>query len=206
MGCVAQDPNCLDQETPRHTVTLSPFEITVKEVTTSQYEAIIGENPSHHQDCPNCPAESVSWHEAADFCDAVGGRLPTEAEWEYAARAGTTTVYYCGDSPASCLSNIAWWTSNAGGVTHVVGGKTPNAFGLYDMTGNVAEWVYDWYGASYYSTSPVNDPEGPATGTLRVLRGGALNDGAITLRLSYRGKDYPSTASYRIGFRCVRDP
>ncbi|MBN2358143.1 MAG: SUMF1/EgtB/PvdO family nonheme iron enzyme [Deltaproteobacteria bacterium] len=202
MGCSPND-TCNSDESPRHTVTISAFELTATEVTQQQYQDVIGSNPSYHTGCPSCPVEQVNWQQASDFCAAVGGRLPTEAEWEYAARAGTTTKYYCGDDVA-CLDGIAWYDSNSDSQSQSVGGKTANAFGLYDMLGNVWEWNADWYDASYYSISPSQDPMGPATGTYRVLRGGSFSSLDGSLHASDRYVYDPASTRRAIGFRCAR--
>ncbi|MBN2362372.1 MAG: formylglycine-generating enzyme family protein [Deltaproteobacteria bacterium] len=203
MGCSPNDTDCDSDESPRHSVTISAFEMTATEITQEQYQAVTGSNPSDHTGCPTCPVESVTWQNARDFCAAVGGRLPSEAEWEYAARAGTTTKYYCGDD-AACLDGIAWYNDIETMWTHPVGQKTPNAFDLYDMLGNVYEWNADWYGWSYYASSPLQDPTGPATGTDRVLRGGSYPYSDRVLRASHRFGDTPDRKLNDIGFRCAR--
>ena len=203
MGCVPQDTNCNSNETPRHSVTISAFEMTAMEITQNQFEAVMGTNPSYHSDCADCPVEEVTWDEARIYCADVGGRLPTEAEWEYAARAGTTTIYYCGDNPL-CLDSIAWY-GDISGATHSVGGKETNNFGLYDMLGNVWEWCADWFDVNYYSSSPSQDPQGPTSGTYRVVRGGGWDNNAGFLRASFRGWFGPTDRSINIGCRCVRD-
>jgi formylglycine-generating enzyme required for sulfatase activity len=148
--------------------------------------------------------EEVSWFDADSFCQKIGGRLATEAEWEYAARAGTDTIYICGDD-RSCLDSIAWYWNNSGETTHPVCQKTPNAWGLCDMTGNVWQWVNDWYNESYYPISPVNDPPGPATGSERVLRGGSWQYSPRFARPSVRFKFNPDYRLNYLGFRCTRD-
>jgi formylglycine-generating enzyme required for sulfatase activity len=206
MGCSSGDSECDDDETPPHSVTLSDFAVLETEVTVSQYEIVTGDNPSYDRgasDGLNAPVEGVDWYGAKEFCDAVDGRLCTEAEWEYAARGGTTTKYYCGDDE-SCLYQIAWYGSGSGGKKQEVGGKNPNEFGLYDMLGNVDEWVNDWYHDDYYSDSPQNDPGGPVTSDNKVRRGGGFDLG--TLRVSYRGVLNPSGSGPVLGFRCCKSP
>ncbi len=152
----------------------------------------------------NHPVVHVTWHGAAEFCRWAGGRLPTEAEWEYACRAGTTTAYSFG-ADAAGLGNYAWYNGNSGGTTHVTGTRQPNAWGLYDMHGNVWEWCSDLYGGNYYSSSPAADPAGPATGTGRVMRGGSWRGSARGCRSAYRY----ATNGYGndgIGFRVVFVP
>ena len=147
----------------------------------------------------------MTWYNAYDYCTAVGGRLPTEAEWEYAARAGTDTIYICGDDP-SCLDSIAWYWENSGYTTHPVCQKTPNAWGLCDMAGNVWQSVNDWFDPDYYSVSPPNDPQGPATGGYRVLRGGGWSaDNYYFLRASVRNYANLGGAGKVFGFRCAWD-
>ena len=173
------------------------------EVTQEEWEAVMGSNPSRFSDCGgNCPVENVSWEDVREFLRRVNGRgeqryrLPTEAEWEYAARAGTTGDRY-GD-----LDAIAWWDGNSGGRTHPVGQKLPNRFGLQDMLGNVWEWVHDWYGD--YPSGSATDPQGPVSGSFRVFRGGSWNSGATSVRGPYRfvnGRGYRITA---LGFRLLR--
>ena len=206
MGCSPGDGACGSNENPAHSVTLSPFEMLETEVTEGQYEAVTGEDPSCDWGTdggPDSPVECIDWYEAKAFCEAVGGRLCTEAEWEYAARGGTTTKYYCGDS-ASCLNDIAWYLDNSGSHKHDVKGKAPNAYGLYDMLGNVYEWTADWYSNSYYSVSPANNPQGPNSGSYRVLRGGCFYSAYDYLRVSYRSYDSPSAGYGTLGLRCCR--
>jgi len=145
------------------------------------------------------PMTMVTWDDAAAYCRWAGGRLPTEAQWEYAARAGTTGPTY-GD-----LNAAAWYFDNSGGQPHAVGQKQANAFGLYDMLGNVWEWVADWYGENYYGQSPAQDPQGPSSGQYRVLRGGSLGCVAWGTRVSVRGWDVPGYRFSSDGFRCVRE-
>ena len=127
-------------------------------------------------------------------------RLPTEAEWEYACRAGTTTRYSFGDNVAM-LDRYAWWSANSGGSTQAVAQLLPNAFGLFDMHGSLWEWCADWYDASYYSTSPTNDPLGPASGEFRILRGGFRADDPARLRAAYRYGHHPDRRNSAYGFR-----
>ncbi|MBM4355694.1 MAG: hypothetical protein FJ109_18210, partial [Deltaproteobacteria bacterium] len=208
MGCSPGDGDCFSDEKPSHSVTLSPFQILETEVTEAQYFKVTGKDPS----CdwgdgggPDSPVECVDWYESKAFCEAVApkGRLCTEAEWEYAARGGTTTKYYCGDN-ASCLGGIAWYGSNSGDHKHDVKGKAPNAYGLYDMLGNVWEWTADWYSSGYYSVSPANNPQGPNSGSYRVERGGGFGHDDYYLRVSYRSAGVPSDVYDGLGLRCCR--
>ena len=206
MGCSPGDTDCYSDEKPPHSVTLSPFEMLETEVTEAQYLAVTGDDPSCDYGAgggPDSPVECVDWYEAKDFCEAVGGRLCTEAEWEYAARGGTTTKYYCGNS-SGCLDGIAWWDDNSGSHKHDVKGKAPNAYGLYDMLGNVWEWTADWYSSGYYSASPANNPKGPNSGSHRVARGGRFDVNVGGLRVSSRYDVYPSAVGDVLGLRCCR--
>ena len=196
----------------RHEVTLSkPFYMGITEVTQAQYEAVMGTNPSYFKGATN-PVETVFWNDAAEFCKKLSEktrqtfRLPTEAEWEYACRAGTQTAFSFGDDP-SALGDYAWHNWHKGNselMTHPVGQKKPNAWGLYDMHGNVWEWCADWIGE--YPKGPVTDPSGPATGSgARVLRGGAWSsDDPGRFRCAFRLNYDPSLRLNRDGFRCAR--
>ena len=139
-------------------------------------------------------------------------RLPTEAEWEFAYRAGTTTAFHSftgypsGTNDDTLVGNIAWYDPNSNSQTHPVGGKASNGFGLHDMSGNVWEWVQDWYSSTYYATSPSTNPLGPSAGTYRVMRGGVWSYGADGVRSSMRGGSIPSYGSYSHGFRVARNP
>jgi formylglycine-generating enzyme required for sulfatase activity len=152
------------------------------------------------------PVLWVSWNDAVAFCEWLSKkegkeyRLPTEAQWEYACRAGSTTRYYFGDSESE-LSDYAWYHANAGSKTHPVGEKKPNAWGLYDMQGNVWQWCADWYGGEYYAASPVDDPQGPDSGSLRVRRGGSWRFTAGFCRSAIR---YSSSPGYRGDFLGLR--
>ncbi len=198
-------------EVPIHPVHISqPFEMGKYEITQSQYTSILSENPSYHTGA-DLPVEMVSWNGAKAFVDALNSlndgynyRLPTEAEWEYAARAGTI-----GRWPFN-INEVAWHGSNSSGQTHPVGTKKPNPFGLYDMQGNVSEWVRDWFDSEYYQYcvdhSLVTDPPGPASGTEKVSRGGSYNSGYNYIYLGYRSSDQPTftgTSETR-GFRVAR--
>ena len=196
MGCSPGDTQCDSDEKPAHQVTITRgFWMGQTDVTQEAYERVTGKNPSHFKG-PKLPVETVNWNEAQGYCQAVGMRLPTEAEWEYAARAGTTGSRY-GD-----LDQIAWYTANSGGKTHEVMQKQPNAWGLYDMLGNVFEWTSDWY-ADKYAGNAETDPQGPASGQNRVLRGGSWNGVPADLRASDRSGNEPGNHLSNLGFRCL---
>jgi formylglycine-generating enzyme required for sulfatase activity len=195
-------------ERPVHQVTISKaFYMGKYEVTQGQWQAVMGSNPSASPGDAKRPVDQVSWNEAQTFIsklNAMDGvqlyRLPTEAEWEYAARAGSTTIYSFGNDPKQ-LGEYAWYRGNSGRHTNPVGQKRPNAWGLYDMLGNVWEWVQDWDGK--YPAGPVTDPQGPATGTYRMRRGCGWNNEANVCRVANRY----SVIGYRddfLGFRVVR--
>ena len=197
-----------------HKVTLTkPFKMGVHEVTQDQYEQVMGVNPSDFKGANN-PVEMVSWEEAVEFCrrlselpaeKAAGNvyRLPTEAEWEYACRAGTTTKYSFGDDESE-LRDHAWCSENSDVQTHRVGSKKPNAWGLYDMHGNVYEWCQDRHGD--YPSGSVTDPTGPAVGSDRVLRGGGWDTPAEICRSAFRLWALPSNRFSIFGFRVCPSP
>jgi formylglycine-generating enzyme required for sulfatase activity len=195
MGSTAGGPD----EAPVHTVAISSFRMSKYEITQAQYQTVMGSDPSDFQGA-NRPVEFVSWSNAKAFCDrlSLGGvtvRLPTEAEWEYACRAGTTNEYYTG----SVLSNDQANFGSSG--TLDVGSYASNAWGLHDMLGNVCEWGQDWYSSSYYSISPGTNPPGPSSGTARVFRGGAWEGSDFTCRSAKR-MAYPASARVNwVGFR-----
>jgi formylglycine-generating enzyme required for sulfatase activity len=231
MGSPASEFARGNEET-QHRVTLTrDFYIQATEVTQGQFQDVMGYNPSSSTGCGrDCPVEQVSWHEAAAYCNALssreglgqcygcngsgrdvtcspsnrystpyscsGYRLPTEAEWEYAARAGTTGPSY-GD-----LSAVAWYSDNSGDTTHRVGQKRANAWGLYDMLGNVWEWCHDWGGD--YPGGSVTDPSGPDAGSSRVIRGGSWYSNARNVRAAYRNGNTPGNRNRYFGLRPVR--
>ncbi len=213
MGCTASNQYaCGSNENPTHSLTLTQaFYLGRYEVTQGQWVAKMGSNPSYFQgasypDAPNRPVERVSWNTIQGYLSATGMRLPSEAEWEYACRAGTPTAFNNGSSDDASVGTIAWYNVNSGNQTHVVGGKAANALGLYDMSGNVWEWVNDWYGSTYYSVSPSTNPLGPVSGTYRVLRGGSWSFNTNVVRSSCRSSYTPDTPSYAFGFRVARAP
>jgi formylglycine-generating enzyme required for sulfatase activity len=200
-------------EWPQHRVTLTKgFYLGKTEVTQAQWEKMMGKNPAHFKNVGlEAPVEMVSWNDCQEFCQKAGGglRLPTEAEWEYACRAGTTTRFYYGDDPSyTGLASHAWYSANSGGQTHPVGQKPANPWGLYDMCGNVWQWCQDWY--DVYPGGSLTDPQGPATSPYdeRVLRGGSYYDPGAYARAASRWEDLPDSQSYYpyYGFRVVLAP
>jgi sulfatase modifying factor 1 len=214
-------------EQPAHNVTVGSFWMGKTEVTQGLYQQVMGTNPSKFSSCgASCPVELVSWVDAVTFanklsalegleaCYSISGadvswpkgrsctgyRLPTEAEWEYAARAGQNTTY----SGSNELGEVAWYDDNSGDKTHPVAQKRANAWGLYDMTGNVWEWVWDWYDSSYYQSSSSTDPAGPNTGSLRVIRGGSWYREPAGARVANRYYNGLSYRSFSLGFRLSR--
>jgi formylglycine-generating enzyme required for sulfatase activity len=216
MGCVdGRDNNvdlsCYDWESPSHQVTLTnSYYIGKFPVTQALWVAVMGDNPSYFPGDLNRPVEMVSWNDIVNYfipaLNALTGRvfrLPTEAEWEFAARGGNDSDGFM-FSGSNSIDDVAWYTGNSGSTTHAVGGKLPNKLGLFDMSGNVWEWVGDWYGS--YTSTAKTDPTGPATGSSRVLRGGSWINGARYCRVSYRGINTPGLRSSNIGFRLAVSP
>jgi formylglycine-generating enzyme required for sulfatase activity len=211
MGSPKGEPAHRNDET-LHKVTLTkPFQLGMHEVTQEQYQKVMGTNPSKFKTV-NHPVEQVTWDEAIEFCARLSDlpaekragrvyRLPTEAEWEYACRAGTTTAYSFGNAQGQ-LSNYGWWKVNSGGATHPVGLKKPNPWGLYDIHGNVYELCQDWYGG--YSGGELTNPKGPVSGSVRVNRGGSWFSGDGVCRSAIRGTRTPGDRNIGLGFRVVR--
>lgn len=213
MGSLADEAGRHENEGPQHRVRISKgFWMGKYVVTQGQWELIMGNNPSYFRSAgSNAPVEYVSWNECQVFLQKLNqrpdtsghpirARLPTEAEWEYACRAGTTTRYGTGDEAADC-DRAGWSAGNSGRTTHPVGEKQANAWGLFDMHGNVWEWCQDWYGD--YAAEAATDPAGPATGACRVVRGGAWTYSAGDCRSAYRGNSVPEGAGWVSGFRVV---
>ncbi len=222
MGSTGGNPD----EKPVHQVTVSTFYMSKYEVTQGEWHEVMRSSPSHFSG-DNLPVEQVSWYDAVKYCNALsvqngltpvytingtsvtadwsanGYRLPTEAEWEYAARGGNASegYIYAGGNNAG---EVAWYLDNSGNETHPVGQKNSNELGLYDMSGNVREWCWDWYGGDYYESSPSSDPRGPASGSYRVNRGGRWGNGAGYLRSAFRYSDSPGISNALLGFRLVR--
>ena len=209
MGSPDSEKDAHADERPQHRVRITkPFYMGKYLVTQEQWEALMGNNPSHFKG-PKNPVEEVSWDDCQQFLDKLNKRqgnpagkfvLPTEAQWEYACRAGSKTRYCFGDD-ASKLDEYAWYEKNSDDKTHPVGEKKPNAWGLYDMHGNVWEWCQDWYDDGYYAKSPTDDPTGPATGSDRVVRGGSWRTRRGDCRSADRFGDRPGLRYDDLGFR-----
>ena len=221
MGSPIEEAGADDDE-EQHQVTISKdYYLGVTEVTQGQYEKVMGTNPSYFQkrvirksDSSMYPVEQVSWEDAVEFCKRLSDlpeekaagrvyRLPTEAEWEYACRAGSKTAYSFGEGSKS-LGDYAWFDGNSNNQTHPVGEKKANAWGLYDMHGNVWEWCSDWYGD--YPKGAVSDPVGPREGSVRVFRGGGWYNGAADCRSAVRFWNGPSSRNDYGGFRVALSP
>ena len=224
MGSPEYELGRFDEEIQHQVILTQGYWLGKYEVTQAQYEAVMGTNPSYFKGA-DLPVEQVSWYDATNFCakltasEKAAGRLPsgyaytlpTEAQWEYACRAGTTTAFNNGtnieteyQSECPNLDPLAWYRHNSGSKTHPVGQKQPNAWGLYDMHGNVWEWCLDWYRA--YPTTAVTDPVGPSTGSIRVLRGGSWHDYASLCRSAFRYRIDPDGSYYSYGFRVALAP
>ena len=205
MGATSeQGSDAYNWEKPVHQVTLSPYYIEETEVTQSLWEAVMGSNPSNFEGAKR-PVENVSWDDCQDFIRKLNQktghnfRLPTEAEWEYAARGGKKNQRYYKYSGSNNLSEVAWYKDNSGSKTHDVKTKQANELGLYDMSGNVWEWCQDWYGS--YSSSSQTNPTGPSSGSARVYRGGSWHDFAKSCRVSLRSGRTPDFRHYYLGLR-----
>ena len=227
MGSPSSEPGRFNDEGPQHQVTVSSFYMGKYEVTQKEYQEVMGTNPSSFKG-DNLPVECVSWFDAVEYCNALsrkegltpaytisgsgdnrtvtwnrsanGYRLPTEAEWEYACRAGTTTAYNTG---VNINNNTGWYEDNSAGSTQEAGQKPANAWGLYDMHGNVWEWCWDWYGD--YTSGTQTDPVGASSGSYRMDRGGGWDDSARYVRSACRGYSTPSIRIYNLGFRLARN-
>jgi formylglycine-generating enzyme required for sulfatase activity len=186
-------------EHPQHKVCPDDFYIDRYEVTQADYEKTMNKNPSVFGGCPECPVEYVSWNEAKAYCEKIGKRLPTEAEWEYAARGRSESRYYWGNALDTAS---VWYGANSQNRTHPVGQRRPNAYGLYDMLGNVREWCSDMFSDNIYRMSAVYNPK-VAGGRYAVLRGGSWNDNANKVRTAARSSDVPKTRDSTNGFRCA---
>ncbi|MDX9870037.1 MAG: SUMF1/EgtB/PvdO family nonheme iron enzyme [Candidatus Cloacimonadales bacterium] len=213
-------------ENPVHSVTVSSFFIGKYQVTQKEWLSVMGNNPSNFKG-DNRPVEQVTWYDAVEYCNklskkegltpaytingynvtcnwsANGYRLPTEAEWEYAARGGNKSKGYT-YSGSNTVDNVAWCSSNSNSQTYDVGTKAPNELGIYDMSGNVWEWCWDWYSSSYYSSSPANNPTGPSSGSYRVDRGGSWGHNGHDCRVARRSRNSPGNSRHYLGLRVLR--
>ena len=203
-----QGSDAENDEKPVHRVTLSDYYIGKCEVTQELWEAVMGSNPSNFKGAQN-PVESVSWNDCQEFVSRLNSltgmtfRLPTEAEWEYAARGGNKSSHYK-YSGSGNIDDVAWYYYNSGSSTHAVGTKTANELGIYDMSGNVWEWCSDWYGG--YSAGAQTNPQGLSSGSSRVLRGGSWFNRARICRVSFRSRNAPDDSYDSSGLRLVLVP
>ena len=209
MGCTSEQKDCGDDEKPAHQVTLSDFYISPYEMTQGQWKQVMGNNPSTaSKDCDKCPVETVSWDDVQGFIQKLNAqspgrnyRLPTEAEWEYAARCGKKIKNYL-YAGSNDIGMVAWNTNNSGNKTQPVGKRKPNELGLYDMSGNVWEWCSDWKGI--YPSENQTNPAGPPSGSSRVVRGGSWGSFAQYCQVRFRDGNPPGHRNYGIGFRLAR--
>jgi formylglycine-generating enzyme required for sulfatase activity len=209
MGCTSEQTDCNYYAKSVHRVCVDDFYISKMEVTQKQWLEIMGNNPSRFDGCDNCPVEQVSWNDVREFIKKLNQktngnfRLPTEAEWEYAARGGNKSrgYKYAGSNN---IDEVAWYWENSGNKTHPVGTKQANELGLYDMSGNVGEWCSDWYDGYYYSDSLQRNPQGPLSGSARVIRGGSWYNDARICQVAYRFNNSPDGSNGDLGFRLSR--
>ena len=201
-----------EDEAPIHSVQLKSFHIDIHEVTQQEFSRVMGENPSEFEGA-NLPVEQVTWYEAMDYCNKLGKRLPTEAEWEWAAKGGEDSAFPWGENALSEKANFCdrqcpkrWRESQfEDGYRHTapVGSFPANGYGVHDMAGNVYEWVQDWYDSDYYRVSPSDNPKGPAKGKRKVIRGGAWINYSVGVRPADRTDAKPKKRMNFVGFRCV---
>ncbi len=197
MGCSKDDKECKEDQAPPHEVEITKgYWMGQTEVTQAAYRRVTDKDPSEFKGAKR-PVERVSWGEANDYCMKAGLRLPTEAEWEYAARAGSTATRH-GE-----LDEVAWHLGNASRQTHEAGGKLPNGWNLYDTLGNAWEWVADWYSQDYYQAGEGKDPKGPGSGTERVMRGASWGNSPENVSVFVRSRHEPALRLHHIGFRCA---
>lgn len=222
MGCTSEQQDCSSDEKPAHQVTLSDFYLGKYEVTQKLWRDIMGNDPSNFKNCDQCPVEQVSWEDVQAFLQKLNTkypgrnyRLPTEAEWEYAAREGGKAVLFGNGKNIADPKEMNFYSQesakkpysvagNYRGKTTPVGSFAPSVLGLYDTAGNVREWCSDWYGSDYYSSSPSSNPQGAAFGSFRVMRGGSWHDSPQSCRVANRSSDAPGYRYSVIGFRLAR--
>jgi formylglycine-generating enzyme required for sulfatase activity len=193
-----------------HKVRVSSFYMCKYEITQGQWKQLMGNNPSTFKNCPDCPVDSVSWEDAMQFISKLNQisckhyRLPTEAEWEYAEKGGKKggTFIYAGSND---INAVGWYDGNSDKKTHPVGQKKPNQLGIYDMTGNVCEWCNDWFDMSNYKNIPAEDPQGPHSGTMKVVRGKSFGSMKQDIIPTLHVFDFPCKRSDAGGFRIARD-
>jgi formylglycine-generating enzyme required for sulfatase activity len=204
MGSFGGNPD----ERPAHELTLGTYAIGAREVTAEEYRHYCQETQQSFPDqppgsTPHHPVVLVTWHEAKEYCEHQGMRLPTEAEWEKAARCGLKGKTI-GETDPDGPGRFAWYKDNSHSTAHAAGTKDPSPCLLYDIVGNVAEWVSDWYSPDYYKSSPSQDPTGPEQGDDKVFRGGAFSSPAEAMSPSFRDKFGPDSGRVDVGFRCVK--
>lgn len=214
--CLKNNKPCKEawfkDEEPPHSVQVNGFQIDTHEVTQQEFQRVMGENPSGFKGA-NRPVEKVTWYEAAEYCKKVGKRLPSEAEWEWAARGGVDSTFAWGDHAESKKANFCdqrcskrWKEKQFNdGYEHTapVGSFPANRYGVFDMAGNVYEWVADWYDGDYYKNSPRDNPKGPEKGKLKVIRGGSWINYSAGVRPSDRTEAKPKGRLNFVGFRCA---
>ncbi|MCF8378814.1 MAG: formylglycine-generating enzyme family protein [Bacteroidales bacterium] len=198
-----------NDEKPIHKITVDDFYLSKYEITQAQWFQVMGTNPAENNSCPQCPVERVSYVDVLEFIGKINRssgttyRLPTEAEWEYAAGDNSLKNQnpYAG---SNLINSVAWYNTNSNRKTQEVGKKLPNAYGCYDMSGNVQEWCMDFYSPTYYISSPTTNPQGPPSGSTRVIRGGAFNMSASHCTIFSRNYEVPEYSSSNLGFRLVK--
>lgn len=214
--CLKNNDHCkekwFEDEEPLHPVKLNSYYLDIYEVTQQDYQRVMDKNPSEFKG-PNLPVERVSWHDANEYCQKIGKRLPTEAEWEWAAKGGQYWTFIWGNEAESNRANFCdrscdkRWKEKQfeDGYSHTapVGSFPANGYGLHDMAGNVYEWVMDWYDADYYEKSPNDNPQGPKKGNNKVIRGGSWINYSVGVRPSDRTEANPSDRINFVGFRCA---
>jgi formylglycine-generating enzyme required for sulfatase activity len=215
IGVISMFAEGTADEKPAAPVSLSPYYISKYEVTQKQWMSVMDyENPSENKNCDRCPVENVSWEEVKLFVDRLNEysiplgkkyRLPTEAEWEFAAKGGGKDAEVTPYAGSKNVNDVAWYKENSGGSVHKIGEKAPNSIGLYDMSGNVAEWCSDWYSEDYYKTIPNKDPKGPETASKKVIRGGSWGLSSFSARSTNRDGYEPPFRNGNIGFRLVME-
>ncbi|MDR0972072.1 MAG: formylglycine-generating enzyme family protein [Bacteroidales bacterium] len=210
MGCSQSEEECYPDEEPKHKVTISTFEISPFEVTVKEYRMFcLATNRKMPKEpswgfVDNYPMVYISWQDAKDYASWIGGRLPTEAEWEFAAKGGVLSNNYS-YSGSNNWDEVGWSFENSNGRVHPVGEKKPNELGLYDMSGNAWEWVNDYYEIYYYKESPKKNPKGPKSGEIKCNRGGCFNFDYKLMRPSHRRGSSIEVVGFGTGFRVARD-